>query len=366
MDTERGDTETLRTHAEEALEEAELDRQKLLEPHRVHTVENVILAASILLCLVLLLLLPAFHLFWIVASFLLYMVHPFVMFIPSGEGGGRPKKEDILAYTSLLKDIGAIKDSVRANKSGIAEIFWNLFFVNSQPLTPGFVLIYAVDILVALVLLIRGEFTPKIAALISLQAVAIIAFYGVIWGMKPYSPGFFRKLINLRHDLKAEFGGGAWTILPVLLIIGAGAAFSGTIVIAAMLLPGMTFGRLMDVEEITILGTLLPVVPILLAQFVIVRSLQGRYSRTLMERLIADKIQVLKEEVLPETEKGREIGPETRESLGREVTALRVYRPDTHHIGGYFRVYMIVPNIRMIFEKKGGESGSGRRKERGA
>ncbi|MDD4254954.1 MAG: hypothetical protein PHP59_06200 [Methanofollis sp.] len=366
MDTKGGEADALWTRTEEAIREAEADRQKLLAPHRVHTIENVVLVGSILLCLILLLLLPAFHLFWIVASFLLYMVHPFVMFIPSGGTGARPKKEDILAYTRILKDIGAIKDSVRANTSGIAEIFWNLFFVNSQPLTPGFILIYAVDILVALILFIRGEFTMKLAALISLQAIAIIAFYGVIWGMKPYSPGFFKKLINLHHDLKTEFGGGAWTILPVLLIIGAGAAFSGTIIIAAMLLPGMTFGRLMDVEEITILGTLLPVVPILLAQFVIVRSLQGRYSRVLLETMIADQIRVLKEDILPKTEEDREISPEARESLGREVTALRAYRPDTHHIGGYFRVYMIVPNIRLIFERKSEESGTSRLKERGA
>lgn len=363
MDAKDGEADVLRTRVEEVLGEAETDRQKLQEPHRTRTVEVVVLAGSILLCLVLLLLLPAFHLFWIVASFLLYMINPFVMFIPSGERGVRPKKEDILAYISILKDIGAIKDRVRTDTSGIAEIFWNLFFVNCQPLTPGFVLIYAVDVLVALILLLRGEFTPRMAALISLQAVAIIAFYGVIWGMKPYSPGFFRKLINLRHDLKTEFGGGAWTILPVLLIIGAGAAFSGTIIIAAMLLPGMTFGRLMDVEEITLLGTLLPVVPILLAQFVIVRSLQGRYSRTLLEKVIADKIRVIKEEILPALEEGREVSPAARESLIREVTALRVYRPDTHHIGGYFRVYMIVPNIRLIFEQKSERS---RPKEGGA
>ena len=359
MATQGGEVDALRLRAEEALREGEADRWRLLEPRRPHIVENVAFAGSILLCLVLLLLTPAFHLFWIVASFLLYMLNPFVMLIPPGESGARPKKEDLLAYVRLLKDIGAIKDSFMTNTSGIAEIFWNLFFVNSQPLTPGFILIYAVDVLIALILYLRGEFTLKIAALISLQAVAIIAFYGVIWGMKPYSPGFFRKLINLRHDLKAEFGGGAWTALPVLLIIGAGAAFSGTIIIAAMLLPGMTFGRLMDVKEITIIGTLLPVVPILLAQFAIVRSLQGRYSRVLLENVIADKTRTLEEEILPALEEGQEVDPATLASLQRDVTAIRAYRPDTQTLGGYFRVYMIVPNIRLIFEPKKRESEAG-------
>lgn len=339
----------LRRRAEEAIRDAEADRQKLLEPPRTRTVETVVLAGGILLCIILLLLLPAFQLFWIVASFLLYMVNPFVLFIPSGKKETRQKKEDMLAQVAVLKDIGAIKERVKTDKSGIIEVFWNLFFVNSQPLTPGFVLIYAVDILVTVALLVRGEFTLGIAALISLQAAAIIAFYGVIWGMKPYSPGFFGRMITLHRNLRTEFGGGAWAILPVLLIIGAGAAVSGVLVVAAMLLPGMTFGRLMDAEGITVLGTLLPVVPILLTQFVIVRTLQGRYSRILLESVIKDRIRVLKEEILPAAEGDLKNDPAVRESLGREITTLRMYRPETHDLGGYFRIYMIAPDISLIF-----------------
>lgn len=349
MEAAGEEADDLRRRTEEAIRDAEAAKQKLLEPCDTRTVEAAVLAVSILLCLGLLIFLPAFQLFWIVASFLLYMVNPFVMLIPSGKAEKRPRKEDVLAYIAVLKDLGAIKESVKADTSGIVEILWNLFFVNSQPLTPGFVLIYAVDILATLSLFVRGEFTLRIAALISLQAAAIITFYGVIWGTKPYSPGFFRRMVTLHQNLRTEFGGGAWAVLPVLLLIGAGAAVSGVLVVAAMLLPGMTFGRLMDAEGITVLGTLLPVVPILLAQFVILRMLQGRYSRILLESVIKDRIRVLKEEVLPAVEANLDIN-----AAARELTTLKIYRPETHDLGGYFRAYMIVPNIRVIFERENG------------
>ncbi|TAJ43413.1 hypothetical protein [Methanofollis fontis] len=345
----------------EALKDAEEYGSALREDRRAGVGERAVITVSVGVILVLLFALPDFFMFWIVASFLLYMVNPFMMFIPSGGAGpALPQRSEITEYIGKLKEIGAIKGAVTSNTSGIIEIVWNLFFINSQPLAPGFWLIYSIDILFALFRAITGKFDLMITLIIAVQSIAIILFYAVIWGMKPYSPGFFRNVIDIRQDVKEGIQGGIRSTVTILAFIGVGAAIAGTLVIAAMLLPGMTLNTLMDFENITLFKSLLPIVPILLAQLIIVRTLQGRASRLLLTDVNQTRVSALRERILPAAERiarsSREDGDEycaQLEDLENEFMRLSVYRPESHRIGGGFTVYMIVPNLRLILRQKG-------------
>jgi hypothetical protein len=347
----------------EALGQAETYENTLKKSLKTGTVERVVLTGSAAAVFILALFLPDFFLFWIVASFLLYMINPFVMFIPSGGGGAPlPTMEEILAYTRKLKEIEALKGTVTSKTSGIAEVFWNLFFINSQPLAPAFWLIYSIDIIIALAGAASGLFGLRVALLVAVQSLAIIAFYAAIWRMKPYSPGFFRSVIDLRHDLSAGIRGGIRSAVTILLVIGVGAAIAGTLVISAMLLPGMTFNRLMDLEGISLLQSLLPVVPLLLAQIFTVRYIQGKYSQILLTGVIRERLNILRNQMLPAAkslekraeERGEDVCEELDE-LRQQFVRLSMYHPERHRLGGAFTVYVILPNLRLIFtsqEKK--------------
>jgi len=358
-----GEVRSFCTMITEVLGQTETYENTLRESLKTGMVERVVLTGAAMAIVIPALILPDFFLFWIVASFLLYMVNPFVMFIPSGGGGSPlPNREEILAYTRKLKEIGALKGTVTSNTSGIAEVFWNLFFINSQPLAPAFWLIYSVDIVIALAGAATGLFGLRVALLVAVQSIAIIAFYAAIWRMKPYSPGFFRSVIDLRHDVSAGIRGGIRSAVTILLVIGVGTAIAGTLVIAAMLLPGMTFNRLMDLEGISLLQIFLPVVPLLLAQIFTVRYLQGKYSQILLTGVIRERQNILKNQILPTAQalekraakEGADVCEELDE-LKRQFMRLSMYQPERHRLGGAFTVYIILPDLRVVFtpqEKK--------------
>ena len=129
-----------------------------------------------------------------------------------------------------------------------------------------------------------------------------------------------------------------------------------------MLLPGMTFNRLMDLEGISLLQIFLPVVPLLLAQIFTVRYLQGKYSQILLTGVIRERQNILKNQILPAAQalekrtakEGADVCEELDE-LKRQFMRLSMYQPERHRLGGAFTVYIILPNLRVVFtpqEKK--------------
>lgn len=357
-----GEAAALRDEVRDAVMSAEDYHQEMQKTPGWTWVETSVLLLAVVTTVALFLFVDGALLFWIVASFYLYMFHPLAMFIPSGESGkGAPRREDLVEYARYLRDVGAIKETVTTRRSAVAEVLWNLFFINSQPLAPGFWLIYSLDVLFALILTATRETGWHVAAIVAMQSGAIIAFYLAIWHMKPYSPGFFGRVLGLRHDLKAGIAGGVRSGFIALLVIGGIAAVAGILIVSAMLLPGMTLGRLLDIEGISRFRTFLPVVPLLLAQFVVLRSLQGRYSMTLLLEVNRAEVQGMKARLLPaaerladratEGEDGPEIADELTE-IRKTLVQLSAYGPERHRLAGHFTVYAIVPNIGIVLTGK--------------
>lgn len=357
------ETAVLRTGVDEALVKAEEYEGRLDDSRGSGMIENIVLGVAVVTVLALALALPDFFLFWIIASFLLYMINPFVMAVPSSGGGmAIPTADEIRAYASRLKGLAKSRGTAASEGSVIVEVFWNLFFINCQPLAPAFWLIYSIDIAIALIGGVTGTFGLRFTLLVAVQSLSIIAFYAVIWCMKPYSPGFFQGVIDLRHDVRAGIKEGIRSAVAILLVIGAGAAIAGTLVIAAMLLPGMTFNKLMDLEGITLLQTLLPVIPILLAQIFIVRYLQGKYSQVLLGGVMKERIRALKGQILPALDDLADRAVQNGADVYEELDELReqflrmvVYQPGRHTLGGAFTVYVIFPNLNLVFRPGNGK-----------
>ena len=112
---------------------------------------------------------------------LLYVIYPFLLLVPSstspaGSGGG-------ITLGRLSERFGG---SVLAeHRWTIAKIFWNSFFINSQPLAAAFMAIFSLNILFAL---LRDLGT--VGWLIIFQSAAILVFYLAIAIFKPYTESF--------------------------------------------------------------------------------------------------------------------------------------------------------------------------------
>ena len=132
--------------------------------------------------------LPEYALYWITASFFLYVIYPFLLLVPSSTApAGRTGAS---APSSRLSErFGG--SGLAEHRWTIAKIFWNSFFINSQPLAPAFMAIYSLNILFAL---LRDE--GLIGWLIIFQSAAILVFYLAIAVFKPYTGGFLESVIG--------------------------------------------------------------------------------------------------------------------------------------------------------------------------
>ena len=239
---------------------------------------------------------------------------------------------------------------------------WNLFFINCQPLAPGFFILFSISILFAIADWVQGYLSYDSMLLIIIQSVAIIVFYVAIVLAKPYNYGAFMKLTGIRSQVRETYShGGMKKALQVVLIFAMVAAALGVIFVLVLLTPGFSLGVFVDsAKYVGFYETkILPFIIIFIFQVILVRLVQGMYSRRLVTGFLKDQQETLTEDILfraenlPATleglsEKERKNAKEELSELHRAFRRLRLLKSDYHHLGGYFPVYMIVPDVTCI------------------
>ncbi|MDK2889552.1 MAG: hypothetical protein PWR21_183 [Methanoculleus sp.] len=350
---------------------------------RLHATGLFILAA-VLANLLFLLFLPRYMLYWITSSFILYMVNPFILMIPTGS-----PETALPDWKAIRKFIGSIRGAGRITFLAVGDarvywkVFWDTFFINCQPLAAGFGLIFGINVIFALFSgYMAGSLRPGAAALITLQSLAIILFYAGILYVRPYTTSFFLSLDGMWTTLQEKVRAGWRAAMRVILLVAALGAASGALAVSAMLLPGMTFSAFLASADLAPGWDLLPLAAVFASQVVIVRYLQGAYSRELFLQVGDYKVHVWRDGILcrlaalPETP---EENP-TEEHLADLVTDLarmqsdyrrmKAYTSEYHSIFGFFPVYLVLPDLRLILDpnrdaprKSGQEPGGGVRTE---
>ena len=240
----------------------------------------------------------------------------------------------------------------------IAKIFWNSFFINSQPLAPAFVVIYSLNILFAL---LRGE--GLVGWLIIFQSAAILIFYLAIAVLKPYTGGFLDSVIGLQSTVSAKMHRRVEPLWKIMLPIGLAAGVVAIVLIAAMLLPGFTLGVIWK-SEATVTGVgFVPVLFVLASQIVLVRYTQGAASERLVRRLRRRKIEILTRHVLAPLETYQR--PVTRAEPGvldrfaqdfADIRATflssKIYRMQVQDLAGLLPIHVVVPDLDLVLNRE--------------
>lgn len=314
-----------------------------------------LLVADLVLANVLLwLVLPDYALYWITSSFFLYVVYPFLFLVPSsdqsdGDGAQRP----------------SISLSERVTGTGLAEyrwtiarIFWNSFFINSQPLAPAFIGIYSLNIFLTL---IRNE--GLTGWLIVFQSAAILVFYIAIAVLKPYTGGFLDSMIGLQNTVSAKMHHRVDPLWKIMLPIGLAAGVVAIVLIAAMLLPGFTLGVIWR-SEATVAGLgFVPVLFVLASQTVMVRYTQGAASARLVRGLRRRKIEILTRHVLAPLEAYRDQAtmgePGVPDRFPQEFAGIRatflsskIYRMQVQDLAGLLPIHVVVPDLELVLNRE--------------
>ena len=331
---------------------AEIDREtaelgRIIAPG----VLSRLLVADLVLANVLLwLVLSEYAVYWITASFFLYVVYPFLFLVPSS--GGTDKGESADRPSSFTGRFGGTE--LAAYRWTILRIFWNSFFINSQPLAPAFLAIYSLNIVFALQ---RGE--GLTGWLIVFQSAAILIFYAAIAVFKPYTGGFLDSVIGLQTSVSTKIRRRVEPLWKVVLPIGLAAGIVAVVLITAMLLPGFTLGVIWNSEE-TVSGLgLVPVLFVLASQVVLVRYAQGAASGRLVRRLRERKIEILARDVLAPLESFRTQAargdPDVLVRFAREFGAIRatflsarVYHLQAQDLAGLLPIHVVVPDLDLV------------------
>lgn len=377
-----------RAEAEEICSTAEDDLKRLDETKWSLKYTPVILGAVLAINLGLMFAFTwKFYLYWIMASFTFLMVNPFLTMLPTDMA-------DLKMYIGYIRELKVRELTVRERKSrdeiageetskrgsiGIAdttetikglsrkrnylyELGWNLFFINCQPLAPGFLILFALSAAFALAgWAIFGQFGAYSSIIITVQSIALIVFYIAIVHVKPYSSGFFSEVLGIHSTFKEHYE-EAWSKgLKFALTAAVLITVTGILLIAALVLPGITYGSFTSAEaDIHINIGIFAL--IFLSQMIAVRHFQGRYSRTLAENLLKSKIGAIREEILPaistlDTASADEgVTPQMKSSLETieiDLIRHRMLKIDYRSLFGYFPVCLINPDIGAVMSISG-------------
>ncbi len=367
-----------RAEAEKILRTAEDDLATLKGVKWSLRYTSPILGAAVLLNLGLLLAYTGeYYLYWIMASFIFLMINPFLLLLPTDTGDlksyvryfsdlksrERMSLEEIISWESLEKSAAVPADAIEAlrqltrQRNSLYELGWNLFFINCQPLAPGFLVLFALSSVFALAgWLVNGEFASYSAVIVVIQSAAIIVFYVAIVYVQPYSRGFFAGILGMQSLLKERYN-EAWSQgLKYALTAAVVITVAGIISIAAIVLPGVTYNSFISAEADIELGAGMFAL-IFLTQMIVVRHFQGGYSRTLVHSLLSSRIETIREEVLlaiadlaPASPRDG-VTPRMAEDLERITLDLARYRAlkiDYASLFGYFPVCMVTPDVGAI------------------
>lgn len=350
--------------SDEIAREEQQQSSLLAYDDRLHATGIFILAA-VLVNLIFLLFLPGYTLYWIVSSFILYMVNPLILMIPArGRKTGILDGKVIRGFLESILNMRGVPCTMTRDARTFWKVFWDTFFINCQPLAVGFGLIFGIDVVFALFNgYVAGSFEAGTAALVTLQSLAIILFYASIWYFKPYTTSFFLSLDGMRMSLQEKISAGWRAAMRIVLLVATLGVASGILIISAMILPGVTFSTFLASVDLAPGSGILPIAAIFASQVTIARYLQGVYSRELLLQVGDYKVHVWRDGVLhrlaqfPKTP-DEVPGPGHLEDLVAELRGMRndylrmkMYTSEYHDLFGLFPVYLVLPNICFILDR---------------
>ena len=333
-----------RIEAEKVIAAAESDLVTLSRVKWSLEYTSPILGAALLINLGLLVAYTGEYLFyWIMASFLFLMVNPFLLLLPTDtealksyiryliDLGNRKRTslEEIISWERLGKGAAIPAEAIETarrltqQRNSLYELGWNLFFINCQPLAPGFLVLF------------------------SLSSIVYV---------QPYSRGFFAGILGMQSRIKERYN-EAWTKgLKYALTVAVVTTVAGIITIAAIVLPGVPYASFISAEADIELGAGMFAL-IFLSQMIVVRHLQGGYSRTLVDSLLSSRIETIRKDVLQAVEnlapavRGGTVTVQMVQDLERITLDLARYRAlkiDYASLFGYFPVCMVTPDVGAI------------------
>jgi len=271
---------------------------------------------------------------FIAASFYLNMFYFITLLVPTNPGAADLRTPEITKFHAWLKDHG-----ITSGTRQFTRIFINTFFMNSRTLTFGIGLVFSIDIVFTLLAYSRG-LPADIALFVIAQSAVIIAFYCLVWKVEPFTAEFAKNIDMVKSRLSRELPPWIISILFLTGFLVVVFVFLTTII----LLPGITLNAFLTESGLTKLAHMfLPVGILAISQYFIIRSLHGRTSRVMAERLMDYRESVLRSlaQDVGDATPGSSGDAERRYEVTSRLLEARIYQIKRNSLLGTFPVNVV-------------------------
>jgi hypothetical protein len=182
------------------------------------------------------------------------------------------------------------------------------------------------------------------------QCGVIILFYLLVWKTEPFSTEFKRNVDQVRKRLSRE-NIPPWLVSAIFMTVIVLEVF--LILIAIILLPGLTVSAFMSQSGLNELGSLVLLITILaVSQYFLIRHIHGITSHAMAARILDFQEESLKE--LAGIYSDRDTGTSHQEEDSFELPALliesRFYSVQQHTLLGIFPVYTIDIDLSALMD----------------
>ena len=316
------------------LSAAEDNRRELRSQQEPLSLQRGVIALCILINIIFFVTRSDYIALFIAASFYLNMFYFITLLVPTGPGAADLKKPEIARFHAWLRDNG-----IPSGTRQFTRIFINTFFMNSRTLTFGIGLIFSIDIVFTLIAYSAG-LPPDIALFVIAQSAVIIAFYGLVWKVEPFTAEFAKNIDMVKSRLSRELPPWIISILFLTGFLVVVFVFLTTII----LLPGITLNAFLTESGLTKLAHMfLPVGILAISQYFIIRSLHGRTSRVMAERLMDYRESVLRSlaQDVGDATPGSSGDAERRYEVTSRLLEARIYQIKRNSLLGTFPVNVV-------------------------
>lgn len=281
-----------------------------------------------------------FPVLFIASTLVLYMGYPVLFLIP-------PEISSVRKGIALIPDLaraGKVR-TVRTHAKSLVHILWNVFFINATALAPPFILLFVLDLIfLAAGWVVHGK-TTGAYLIVCLQCGAIITYYAGIWVTRPYSIDFEKTVRSLYHGPGRKGPVSLWFLV---LLVGTVATLMALITVIAVFMPGLTFGSVVAEREFYGIGTTVEFVLTLSALFLVVREIHGWSSLLVVRDHLAARVLATDALTVRVSHTGRGLAWER--AAKRAVRVSQIYRPAKRTILGHLAVYLIKPDVQVLFD----------------
>lgn len=299
--------------------------------------------------------LPYYPLYWIVASFFLYMYYFIVLLFPTTRRVRTPAEKKKGVRPKPWSGMGrGVRGVIRRGKKAVVVAFWNSFFIGTQTLARGIILILAFSIAFAIFNLATGVLDTYSVSVITLQAGAIAGYYYVIAHWRPYSKDFMRTVARVKVARRAKVRWQAYLkgVIVVLVLLTVFGAF----LVTAIFFPRRSLDAVLDHISADYGPVLIGLVVIFSSQFVFVRFIQGFDSARVTSQFIIAKLTFLRGDILAGLKQGERYGegPERAasfRSLQARFRVSRIYKVVYKDIFGILPTYPIIVDFKAILDE---------------